>query len=158
MKKILTNSAVLTLIVALIMGISFSACSKKSDPQVKEEATNVVNNYKTAVDEYVNWVNNAQPAADLAQQAAPYQQKVADAEKAWNDGVANYQQKLTKEDYTALEGEFNAAKEKLTGLDQKIQEKVTAAQQQPAPEQAPAEPAKKEEKKKEEPKKTEKKK
>jgi hypothetical protein len=153
MKKILANSAILSLIVALVLGLSMTSCNKTSDKATLDEVKATVDGYTKAFTDFDNWAKGLQLPADPAAldmlngQIDAKFKPVADAQKKWADMYEKtWKPKLIETDITTFEKQVadlgTKAKASLDGLKKKIDDakKMAAA---PAPEgEKPAEPKK----------------
>jgi chromosome condensin MukBEF ATPase and DNA-binding subunit MukB len=109
MKKILANSAILTLVVALFLSMSLTSCGPKaSDKATVDEMTKFFQGYDKAIADLDNMTKTM--ALDPANPDAPkgmidqLNKKIQDAAKAWADNYEkNWKTKLSPEDITKFE-------------------------------------------------------
>jgi len=152
MKKILANSAILTLLVALVLGLSMTSCTKTSDKATLDEVKGTVDMYTKTFTEFDNWAKGLQLPPDPAAldmlngQIDAKFKPIADAQKKWADMYEKtWKPKLIPEDITMYEKAIadlgTKAKTSLDGLKKKIADEKAKAP--PQAEAAPAPEAKK---------------
>jgi hypothetical protein len=148
MKKILANSAILTLLVALVLGLSMTSCSKQSDKATLDEVKATVDMYTKTLTEFDNWAKGLQLPPDPAAldmlngQIDAKFKPVADVQKKWADMYEKtWKPKLIETDIALYEKTIadlgTKAKASIDGLKKKIDDAKKAMAAAPAPE-APA--------------------
>jgi hypothetical protein len=148
MKKILANSAILTLLVALVLGLSMTSCTPKSDKATLDEVKATVDMYTKSFNDFDNWAKGLQIPPDPAAldmlngQIDAKFKPVADAQKKWADMYEKtWKPKLAPEDITMYEKQVadlgTKAKASLDGLKKKLDDAKKAMAAAPA-EGAPA--------------------
>jgi len=152
MKKILANSAIFTLILALVVSLSMTSCTPKtSDKAVKDEVDKTLADYNKAIGDLDAAIKamNAPFAPDAAAQLTAKMKPIMDAQKKWADNYDKvWKIKLIEADVQAVEknkadldkkaGDLKAAADK---KNDEIKNAAPAPADAAAP--APAEPVKK---------------
>jgi hypothetical protein len=137
MKKILANSAILTLIVVLVLGVSMTSCGPKpSDKATVDEISKFFQNYEKAIADFDGFtktlaIDPANPDAAKAGIDAS-NKKVQDAVKAWADNYdKTWKPKLAAEDATKFEaqkkGDDDKAKAAFDNANKKFEDLKKAA-------------------------------
>jgi hypothetical protein len=154
MKKILANSAILSLIVALFLGLTMTSCQKTSDKATLDEVKATVDMYNKAFTDFDNWGKAIQLPTDpagldmLAGQIDAKFKPVADVQKKWADMYEKtWKPKLIETDQQMYEKTIadlgTKAKASHDGLTKKIDDAKKALATAPAPGAPAPEPPKK---------------
>jgi len=152
MKKILANSAVLSLILVLVLGLTMTSC-KKSDEQTMTDVKTTLDAYTKAITEFDTWAKGQTLPTDPAQfegfkQNVEMQyKKVTEAIKKWADNYDKvWKTKLQEADFTNFEktkADLDAkAKAAYDGINKKFEDAKKAAAAAPPADQPKEEPKK----------------